>query len=273
MPQLDIYTRMRMFTLIQQGFSNIDIVSILKDENIIICRQTVWRFKKHFSQHKTISALPRSGRLSKSQKIFQIIETCMRKDDETTAQQLRNILSQKGIDVSLTTILRARKQLGWSYKGSAYCQMIREANRIKRLEWAIKHINDPFEDVIWTDETTIQLETHKRYCCRKLGEKPRCKPRAKHPAKVHIWAGISWNGRTKLCVFKGIMTAEVYVGILQQCLVPSINSLYPQRSCRFMQDNDPKHTSKKAQEFFTRNNINWWHKAQMQTQSKTYGMR
>lgn len=54
------------------------------------------------------------------------------------------------------------------------------------------------------------------------------------------------------------MTAEVYVNILGKCLVPSIDVLYNSRPHRFMQDNDPKHTSKKAQEYFASNNINWW---------------
>ena len=34
-----------------------------------------------------------------------------------------------------------------------------------------------FSDVIWTDECTVQLETHRRFCCRKKGEAPKNKPR------------------------------------------------------------------------------------------------
>ena len=29
--------------------------------------------------------------------------------------------------------------------------------------------------------------------------------RAKHPVKVHVWAGISLSGSTGICVFSGIM--------------------------------------------------------------------
>lgn len=110
--------------------------------------------------------------------------------------KLQVVLKRCGLDVSISTILRARLYLGWTYKGSAYCQMIWEVNKAKRLEWAKEHVGDAFVEVIWTDETTVQLETHKRYCCRKNGQKN--KPRPKHPAKVHVWGGISWNGRSKL---------------------------------------------------------------------------
>ena len=34
-----------------------------------------------------------------------------------------------------------------------------------------------FSDVIWTDECTVQLETHRHFCCRKKGEAPKNKPR------------------------------------------------------------------------------------------------
>ena len=114
-----------------------------------------------------------------------------------------------------------------------------------------------FHDVIWTDETTVVLDPHKRLSYRKKGGRPTLKPRAKHPTKVHVWAGISWNGATRVCVFTGIMNAEMYVRILEQCLLPSIDALYPSHH-HFMQDNDPKHTSKAAQKFFQENGVNWW---------------
>ena len=93
---------------------------------------------------------------------------------------------------------------------------------------------------------------------RKKGQKPRYKPRPKHPVKVHVWAGISWNGATKACIFDGIMDAELYCQILDEYLVPFIQTTYP-HSHRFMQDSDPKHTSRRAQAFFCDRGINWWH--------------
>ena len=106
-----------------------------------------------------------------------IVEEAMRKDDETTAHQLHRILLSKGYQISSKTILRCRTALGWTFRGSAYCQLIREPNKVKRLDWAWKHLNDNFDDVVWTDECSVQLETHKRFCCRKQGEPPRLKPR------------------------------------------------------------------------------------------------
>ena len=182
----------------------------------------------------------------------------MRLNDETTAMQLYDILIRHGISISLRTVLRSRQQLGWTFRGSAYCQLIRDANKAKRLVWARQHINDDFANVIWTDEASVQLETHRKRCYRKTGECPKPKPRAKHPVKVHVWAGISKDGATEICIFTGIMDAEFYVRILQQCLLPFLQRNFAGKEHRFMQDNDPKHVSRRARAFFDENHINWW---------------
>ena len=84
----------------------------------------------------------------------------MHQDDETTATQLQALLADNHIYVSLATIVRNRHELGWIYRGSAYCQLIHNANKEKRLEFARTYLHNNFDNVIWSDETTVQLETH-----------------------------------------------------------------------------------------------------------------
>ena len=250
--------RKQIISRLLQGVSIKNVVLAYEGRGSKICRQTVWRLLKHYRTHGSTSPLPKSGRPTKlTREVLDVIESTMQADDETTARQLVVKLQGLGISMSKRTVLKGRRSLGWSHRGSAYCQLIRDVNKQKRMEWALAHRSDTFHDVIWSDETTVQLECHRRFCCRKQGQKPRYKPRPKHPTKVHVWAGISWNGSTKICIFDGIMNAERYVDILGRCLVPFCQQVYPDGH-RFMQDNDPKHTSRRAQKFFEDNSINWW---------------
>ena len=62
-----------------------------------------------------------------------------------------------------------------------------------------------------------------------------------------------------MCIFEGIMAAPLYCKIIKETLLPFIRKAFPYpASHRFMQDNDPKHTSRLARDFFARSGINWW---------------
>ena len=57
--------------------------------------------------------------------------------------------------------------------------------------------------------------------------------------------------------FEGIMDRHLYVEILKQTLIPFIKTTYP-TAHRFMQDNNPKHTSIYASDFMEEKGVNWW---------------
>ena len=92
----------------------------------------------------------------------------------------------------------------------------------------------------------------------KIGRERNFKPAAKHALKVHVWAGISRKRATHICVFDQTMDASLYIKILESFLLPFIESHFHGTEYRFMQDNDPKHTSRKAKAVYEEKGINWW---------------
>ena len=53
-------------------------------------------------------------------------------------------------------------------------------NNEKQLTWAKQYLDkaeDGFDDVIWSDESSVQAETHKRFCYMKKSCPPLTKPR------------------------------------------------------------------------------------------------
>ena len=132
-------------------------------------------------------------------------------------------------------------------------------NKKKRLFWCREQLRlkETFDDVIFTDESTIQLDHHSRVCFRKRLQPRALKQRPKHPIKIHVWGGISKKGATRIIMFSGNMNAQRLKRILEAGLVPFINELFP-AGHRLYQDNDPKHTSEYISDFFEEQGINWW---------------
>ena len=90
----------------------------------------------------------------------------------------------------------------------------------------------------------------------KVGEAYKPAPKPKHPLKVYVSGGISKHGPTELVIFEGTMDAVLYCQILETSLLPFIRNTLPCH--RFQQDNDPKHTSRYAKNFFNENDVFWW---------------
>lgn len=117
---------------------------------------------------------------------------------------------------------------------------------------------EKFDNVIFTDESTFQVEYYVRRAYRRLGEPRILRQKPKHPAKVHVWAGISKRGATNIVLFYTNLTATRYTTILDAAFVPFVQSCFGGSSYRLFQDNDPKHTSRWTQWYIDKKHINWW---------------
>ena len=205
---------------------------------------------------------PRSGRLSiLQQERVEFIDERMSENDELTTRDLAKLIRLQfpNLKVSNATIVCQRLNLGWTKTAPRYCQLIRNVNMEKRLEWTKDQVDkkEQFDNVIFSDESSVQIEHHSRRCYHKKGQPRKLKPKPKHSLKVHVWAGISKRGATKVVIFDGKLIATKYTKILEQSLLSFIKESYP-KSHRFFRENDPKHTSRYAQNFFVDCGINWW---------------
>ena len=125
---LSDYIKLRILSSLWQGFKISKIV-VLADATVI-SGQSVRLFLKHFTERGTIARKPGSGlTLKLLPTILQIVESAMQENDETTATQLQAKLAAHGCYVLLSTIMRNRCQLEWVYCASAYCQLIKNANK------------------------------------------------------------------------------------------------------------------------------------------------
>ena len=108
-------------------------------------------------------------------------------NEELTSGEIQKLLSvERGVNVSTSTIRNTRCKIGWKHEKARYCQLIRDRNKVKRLVFCLRAMNekDGFEDVIFSDETTVEIQQYTRFCFRKNGSLPKRKGCPKHPLKV-----------------------------------------------------------------------------------------
>jgi len=171
------------------------------------------------------------------------------RDSSISTRTLSTKLSLTGLNVSRKTIGRHLAEIGYQKDLSRATPMLTADHKRKRVEWAQKHLNDDWDNTLFTDETAFQLfrNTVERWY---KGKRP-VRPMPKDRTKIFAWGGFCVKGKTSLYCFSEIMNAEFYVNILRRHL-PEIEDLLGDE-WRFQQDNDPKHTSRLAKNFLQDN--------------------
>ena len=106
------YCKQRILYLNRQGLKAPSITKILvQEEKLPVTRAGVHDFLKRFEAYGCLLRKPGPGHPTKiTIEVKRIVETQMKLDDETTAQQLHALLTSS---------------LGWTFRGSAYYQLIR----------------------------------------------------------------------------------------------------------------------------------------------------
>ncbi|CAG2255601.1 unnamed protein product [Mytilus edulis] len=243
-------------------FSALKISRLLEEKyDVKTSRQSVWRFLNRFKKSKSIRDPPRQRVRGISDLHIKAIDQWLKKDNELTANaiadKLRKTFSTK---ISKGYVSLIRRKLGWTAKRVKYCQLISHVNKEKRLHYAMKVLSmkEKFLNVIFVDESTVELTSNGRMFFYKpdsdLSQLPARKQKPKHSYKVHVWGGISYRGRTDVCIFTGIMDSVIYQQILASNFVPFVSAAFPD-GYRLYQDNDSKHKSKSTKEWMRQNGV------------------
>jgi transposase len=195
---------------------------------------------------------PRSGRPRKITANDNIVlGQWIRRNNETTSKELaQKLLDNRGLDVSRWTVQRQLKRLGYKSTLPYGTPMLTQEQKDARVQWAIKHQNDDWSRTIFTDETCYQLF---RNTIRRWSRNPKAEVKRipKNRQKIMVWGGFSIKGLVGYHSFNTIMDGHYYVQILQDHLIRNARKQFGRR-WRLQQDNDPKHKSRVAQQFLSK---------------------
>lgn len=174
------------------------------------------------------------------------------------------IKEELNLPVSTSTIRRKLIEKELPARSPRKVPLLTKVHLHKRKQFAQEHLNwevTKWRNILWTDESKIVLfgtPGTRTFVRRQKNQefKPECTLKTiKHGgAKINIWGCFSYNGTGPIFWIKPMMTAEVYVGIMRETMLPYAEWNMPLRWV-LQQDNDPKHTSKLAKEFFARNGV------------------
>ncbi len=124
-------------------------------------KSTVGPIIRKWKTYKTTDNLPRSGAPRKiSPRGVKMITRTVSKNPRTTRGDLVNDLQRAGTKVTKTTISNTLRRQGLKSCSARRVPLLKPVHVQARLEFAREHLDDPEEDwenVIWSDETKIEL--------------------------------------------------------------------------------------------------------------------
>ena len=129
------YKKQRIIYYYQLGYQPPTIYLLLRKEHLRTSRVGVAKFIAKYNKTGSLKRRPGSGHPSMiTPEMKAIVEVKMREDDEATAYQLHALLILNQFQISLRTVLRCRSALGWTFRGTAYCQLIQKGNKVKHQQ-------------------------------------------------------------------------------------------------------------------------------------------
>jgi len=226
-------------------------------KHLKIARSTVKTWVERFLDTGDVQDLEGRGRKRKTTQRDDIrIIRLAENDPETTSKKIHLDMEGKGLEVSESTVRRRLNEGGLRYGPPLKKPLLKPNHLEARLLFALQNADRDWDRVIFTDESTFQLFQSARMVWQPINSRV-VQRTVKHPPKVHVWGCFSSKGFGKLALFTRNLDASFLTQIYEEYLLPSAIEMFPEGPDHWVlqEDNDPKHTSKKAKKWREENNV------------------
>jgi transposase len=247
----------RILTLLDEGNSASHIAEITGR-----ALSTVSRIH---STHCSSLSKPSGGRprkLSPSDIHYSIRQITSQKAEHAT-EVTKTLRAMTGESISVKTVRRALKKAGMRAVVKRKRPLLTKRHRKARMDFALAHKDWTLEDwkrVVWSDETKINRlgSDGRKWVWKKAGEglsDRLVQGTVKFGGGIlMLWGCMLWEGPGFATKIDGRMDADLYVSILEDELQATLEYYGKDvEEVVFQQDNDPKHKSKKATNWFKDN--------------------
>jgi len=255
--------RQRVLDLKNQGLS----VRQIADELRPMSRNAVQNVLNYFRKNSTvenISRLPRKRRTTARED--RVIHRLSEADRRKTATDIHKemTVASPHFRLSVRSIRRRLAEFELNGRVARRKPFVSLKNRRARLAFAKKHVSwtpQQWSKVLFTDETKINRfgSDGRQYVRRRSGEEfaPKCTTSTVKGfgGSIMVWGCFRSSGTGPTHRISGVMDQHVFVDeVCERVLLPFARQNLP-RNFTLQQDNDPKHTSRKAKRWFRKNRI------------------
>jgi hypothetical protein len=234
-------------------------------KRLSISKTAAYQAMQHVKKYKTTASKPRAPYKRKTtERIDRMLHRISEADRHKTAVDVHAEMSKAAaLNVSVRTVQRRLCEFGLNGRVTRKKPFISPKNRQARLKFAREHIawtNLQWHTVLFTDESKFNRMSSdgKAYVRRRPGEefKPTCTQATVKGGggSVMVWAAMGRRGTGPIHRVDGIMDRHVFVAIMNDVMLPYARREMGRRWI-YQQDNDPKHTSKAAREWFAQKRI------------------
>ncbi|CAJ0965804.1 unnamed protein product [Ranitomeya imitator] len=247
-------TRNKIVALHQAGKTESAIANQLG-----VKKSTVGAIIRKWKTYKTTDNLSRSGAPRKiPPRGVRMITRTVSKNPRTTRGDLVNELQRAGTNVTRPTISNTLRHHGLRSCSARRVPLLKPVHVRARLKFAREHLDDPeefWENVLWSDETKLELFGRNTTCCVWRKKNTELHPSNTIPTVKHgggnimLWGCFSAKGPGRLIQVHEIMNGAMYREILSANLLSSARALKMKRGWVFQHDNDPKHTARATKEW------------------------
>lgn len=256
--------REKIILLHSEGY---DIKEI--SEKFEIPRGTIWSIINKYEKHNRIDNFQRCGRPKKiTKREKNRVKFNLKKEKKLSLRERsRKLEKEDKIKISYSSVRRISNEFGIYAHVSRRKPIITKIQRKKRMEFSKKFLDWSKEDwskILWSDETKINFLTSDGKLFYWDEEGSELNPEnlnmgLKHGPSISIWACMSSQGVGEIFFIEKNLDSIQLIRIYRKMLKKNGQNLIGDDFI-FQQDNDPKHTSKIAQDWLAEKQIpvlNW----------------
>lgn len=210
-----------------------------------ITKTSVYRHLDSWRKGVPVEETKPAGRPQKiTPQLRQTLGQLVARSDVPTSKALaRDISAKTGTPITPRAVrMHLSNHMGYKSSIPRPVPFLTPLQQEKRVEWCLQHRDFNWDNVWFSDETYIEVNSKVTPVWHKSGKKPTFQ-KPKFSAKIMIWGAVSARLKSKLAIVEGTMTSIRYVDTLKKHLIHKKSESDIKRMV-FQQDNASCHTAR-----------------------------